>query len=128
MECGVDIIEIYRIKQSIERQGDKFLNKIYTQNEIEYCNSKGVQAYASFAARYATKEAIAKLLQTGFDGKIHWTEIEVLNDENGAPRIILYGDTRRLAEEKGISYIKVSLSHSRESAISMVIGYWQAER
>jgi len=123
MECGVDIIEIDRIKQSIERQGDKFLNKIYTSNEIEYCNSKGVQAYASLAARFAAKEAVAKLLQTGFDGNVHWKEIEVINNKDGAPQIILYGDTKRLAEEKGISYIKVSLSHSRETAISMVIGY-----
>ena len=123
MECGVDIIEIDRIKQSIERQGDKFLNKIYTPKEIEYCNSKGVQAYASFAARFATKEAVAKLLQTGFDGSVHWREIEVINTEKGVPEVVLYGDTKRLAEEKGINYIKVSLSHSRESAISMVIGY-----
>lgn len=123
MECGVDIIEIDRIKQSIERQGDNFLNKIFTAKEIEYCNSKGVQAYASFAARFAAKEAVAKLLQTGFAGSVHWHEIEVDNTVTGAPEIILYGDTKRLAEEKGIQYIKVSLSHSRESAISMVIGY-----
>ena len=123
MECGVDIIEIDRIKQSIERQGDKFLTRIFTDREIEYCNSKGVQAYASYAARFATKEAVAKLLQTGFDGNVHWTEIEVVNNENGAPQVVLRGDTKRLAEEKRINYIKVSLSHSRESAISMVIGY-----
>lgn len=123
MECGVDIIEIDRIKQSIERQGDTFLNKIYTPKEIEYCSSKGVQAYASFAARFAAKEAVSKLLQTGFDGSVHWKEIEVINDESGAPQVVLYGDTKKLAEEKGIQYIKVSLSHSRESAISMVIGY-----
>ena len=123
MECGVDIIEIDRIKQSIERQGDNFLNKIYTLKEIEYCNSKGVQAYASFAARFAAKEAVAKLLKTGFDGSIKWQEIEVVNTENGVPEIVLYGEAKRLAEEKQINYIKVSLSHSRESAISMVIGY-----
>ena len=123
MECGVDIIEIDRIKQSIERQGDKFLNKIYTAKEIEYCNAKGVQAYASFAARFAAKEAVAKLLRTGFDGSVNWNEIEVINTANGAPEIVLHGDTKRLAEEKGINYIKVSLSHSRETAISMVIGY-----
>jgi len=123
MECGVDIIEIDRIKEAIERNGDTFVKKIYTPKEIEYCNSKGVQAYASFAARFATKEAVAKLLQTGFDGSVNWKEIEVNNTASGAPQVVLYGDTKLLAEKKGLQYIKVSLSHSRESAISMVIGY-----
>ena len=128
MECGVDIIEIRRIKQAIDKHGEKFLNRIFTDKEIEYCKSKGVQSYASYAVRCAAKESIGKLLKTGFNGIIDWKEIEVNNIEGGAPLIELYGDTKKLAKERDINDIKISLSHSREYAISMVIGYWQAGR
>ena len=123
MECGVDIIEIRRIKQAVDKHGEKFLNRIFTDKEIEYCKSKGVQSYASYAVRFAAKESVGKLLKTGFDGNIAWKEIEVNNIEGGAPEIVLYGNTKKIASQKKINDIKISLSHSREYAISMVIGY-----
>ena len=86
---GTDIVEISRIRDDIEKMGDRFLNRIYTQNEIEYCESKKSQKYQSYAARFAAKEAIYKALSKYINFEYTWKDFEILNDEKGKPFVKL---------------------------------------
>ena len=123
MTCGTDIVEIYRIKDAIEKNGDTFLNKIYTKNEIEYCESHNSNKYQHYAARFATKEAVSKALGTGFVGEFSWTEIEVKNDDLGRPSVVLTGKALELFNKLNMKELSVSISHCKEYAISVVVGY-----
>jgi len=89
--CGIDIIEVNRIQESIETLGETFLNKVFTEKEIEYCESKKMQKYQSYAARFAAKEAVFKALSKDLNGRneITWKNIEVLNEESGRPIVNL---------------------------------------
>ena len=115
--CGIDIIEVERIQETIESLGETFLNKVYTKKEIEYCESKKGQKYQSYAARFAAKEAVFKAISKEIKGRyeITWKNIEVLNEETGRPTINLIG------LDKKISSIDVSLSHIKQTAIANVI-------
>ncbi len=118
VKCGIDIIEISRIKESIESLGQRFLNKIYTDKEIEYCESKGRAKYEHYAARFAVKEAAFKAVSEEVKDKysISWKDIETLNDENGRPRTeILFLSNKRLEN------IDVSISHCKEYAVANVV-------
>lgn len=115
--CGTDIIEVKRIKDAINKKGDKFLNKIYTPFEIEYCNSKNSMKYQHFAARFAAKEAIFKAISEKMKSKyeITWTDVEIKNDEEGKPKVVF------LKENYNINQIDISISHVKEYAIAMCI-------
>lgn len=117
IKCGTDIIEVSRIKESIEKLGDKFLNKIYTKKEIEYCLSKNNMKYQHLAARFAAKEAIFKAISSLLKNKyeITWTDVEVLNDENGRPYVHF------LNNNYNIEQIDISISHLKEYAIATCI-------
>ena len=117
INCGTDIIEVCRIKESIERKGDNFLNKIYTEKEIEYCNSKNNMKYQHFAARFAAKEAIFKAISNMLKDKyeITWKDVEILNDENGRPYVHF------LNNNYNIKQIDISISHLKEYAIANCI-------
>lgn len=117
INCGTDIIEVCRIKESIERKGDNFLNKIYTEKEIEYCNSKNNMKYQHFAARFAAKEAIFKAISNMLKDKyeITWKDVEILNDENGRPYVHF------LNNDYNIKQIDISISHLKEYAIANCI-------
>ena len=123
MKCGTDIIEISRIKESIEKYGQSFLDRIYSPREIEYCEKKGNVKYQHYAARFASKEAVAKMFGTGFNGAFEWKEIEVLNDDLGKPQINLYNGAKRMFDEEKLEKIEISISHCKEYAVAMVIGY-----
>ena len=116
--CGIDIIEIARIKNSIDEIGEAFIHKIYTKNEIAYCESKKNQRYQHYAARFAAKEAafkaISKLIKNKYD--ISWQDIEVLNDENGRPKITIFK-----LDYTNIKNVDISISHNKENAIANVI-------
>jgi holo-[acyl-carrier protein] synthase len=114
---GIDLIEIDRVASAIERHGDRFLNRIFTQRELDDCGGRA----ESFAARFAAKEATAKALGSGF-GDIAWDEVEIQRAENGAPSLVLYGKAAGLAKKNGITTWSVSLSHSKSHAIAMVVG------
>jgi holo-[acyl-carrier-protein] synthase len=114
---GVDIIEIDRIQKSIERFEDRFLNKIYTPTEIEYCSTKA-DKYRRFAARWAIKEAVYKALMK-YDETIAWKDISVKNDSDGAPVLEELEKITRI-KEMGIS-IHITLSHSNNYAVAMAI-------
>ena len=115
---GIDIVEISRIEKAL--QTGNFLTRVFTPHEIDYCNSRKSQSSASFAARFAAKEAVMKALEEN-SKKACWLEIEVVNNDHGAPEVVLHGDTSKCAQEKGVSSIFISLSHHRTSAIAQVI-------
>ena len=116
--CGTDIIEISRIKESIEDLGEKFLNRVYTEKEIKYCNSRGKSMYEHYAARFAVKEAAFKAVSNELKDKyqICWKDIECLNDENGRPFVNILG-----LDYKKIANIDVSISHCKEYATANVV-------
>lgn len=114
---GTDIIEIERIREAINRT-DAFIRKVYSQKEIDYIKRKK-HPYASFAGRFAAKEAISKALGTGVRG-FSLNDIEILNDGLGKPVVYLYGRIREVAKDLKI---QISISHSREYAVSTVIIY-----
>lgn len=117
---GIDIIEIDRIKSSIEKYGDNFLSKIYTPVEIDYCNSKA-NKYQHFAARFAAKEAIYKALATGWQKDLHWQDIEISNLPTGMPVASLKGKLKKfLSDDKEL---KISLSHSNNYVTCVAIIY-----
>ena len=115
---GTDIIEINRIKESIEGLGENFKNKIYTEKEIEYCESRKNAKFQHYAGRFAAKEAIFKAISELLDDKfeISWKDAEVLNDEQGKPRVTF---TSKKIQEK-IENIDISISHCKEYATANV--------
>ena len=123
--CGTDIIEIKRIKESIEELGDKFLERVYTDKEIAYCESKRNQKYQHYAARFAAKEAGFKAISSKLDNKydIGWKNIEIINDKNGRPHINFLDIQIKEIEE--IEEIDISISHCKEYATANVVTIWK---
>lgn len=117
IRTGVDIIEIERVKNSIEETGGKFCEKVYTKREIEYCESKKIQKYQHYAARFSAKEAIFKAISLDLKNKydIEWKDIEILNDESGRPYVNI------LKQDIEINSIDISISHCKEYAVASVI-------
>jgi holo-[acyl-carrier protein] synthase len=113
---GVDIIEISRIAEAVERWGDRFLRRIYTDAELEYCRGRAPQ----FASRFAAKEAVMKALGTGRRG-VDWRDIEVVRSRGGPPKIVLHGRASRVAERLAVTEVALSLSHSKEFAVASAL-------
>jgi holo-[acyl-carrier protein] synthase len=114
---GNDIVEISRMRQSIERHGLHFLNRLFTQREQDYCY-KYQDAVPHFAGRFAAKEAIVKALGTGFNAEVRWHEIEILNDDLGKPVVFL---SEALMKRFHQPRILVSISHSAENATAVAL-------
>ncbi|MCE5286432.1 MAG: holo-ACP synthase [Pelosinus sp.] len=115
---GIDVIEIKRIKDAILRQA--FTRKVFTPKEQAYCESRGMQQAASYAARFAGKEAVMKAFGTGIAGG-SWQDIEILPNDKGQPKVQLYGSFLRLAEKKQVSEVYISLTHAQEYAAAQVL-------
>ena len=118
---GTDLMETKRIEESIDRYGERFLERVFTPNEIAYCMRKRKNAAESFAARFAAKEAGAKALGTGISHGITWKELEVLREPSGRPTLHLSGRAAERAERMGVRRMQLSLTHSRELAMAVVI-------
>jgi holo-[acyl-carrier protein] synthase len=118
---GTDLIEIPRIARSIERYGVGFLHRVYTEEEIAYCQRKKKTSAESFAARFAAKEAGAKALGTGISRGVAWTEFAVTREPSGRPLLHFQGRAAEIAQAMGITRISLSLTHSREMAMAVVI-------
>jgi holo-[acyl-carrier protein] synthase len=114
---GVDVIEIPRLRLAIERWGDIFLRKIFTEREYAYSHAKKNQTQ-HFAARFAVKEAVSKAIAIGWSGGFRWKDVEVENDAAGKPSVILYGNVKKLLAGKRVH---VSISHSETVVIAFVI-------
>jgi holo-[acyl-carrier protein] synthase len=117
---GTDLIETVRVQQSIDRFGERFLERIFLPGEIAYCGRKK-NAAESFAARFAAKEAGAKALGTGISRGVTWREFEVKREASGRPSLHLSGRAAELAGAMGIRRIQLSLTHSREFALAVVV-------
>lgn len=116
---GTDIIEVKRLEEMLQK-GHAYLETIFSENEIAYCESKGRKA-EHYAARFAAKEAFLKALGTGWRNGIRFSEIEVANDELGKPALQFYGKAKEQVHSNGIQHISLSLSHVKEIAIAVVI-------
>ena len=116
LRTGVDLIDINRVAEAIERHGERFLNRVFTEHEQRECNGR----MASLAARFAAKEAVSKALGCGI-GDVSWLDIEVKSDENKAPYLILHGEGEKLTKELGLKTWSVSLSHTESQAIAFVV-------
>lgn len=115
---GCDLVTISRLEKAVSRPG--FLERVFTEGEIEYCESRGVQKFQSLAARFAAKEAVWKALGTGFrEGE--FTDVEVVQDELGKPELVLHGAIKKLADSQGVVKISLSLSHEGNQAMAMVV-------
>lgn len=116
--CGTDIIEIERIKESIEKTGQPFIDRIFTPNEIRYCESKNNVKYQHYAARFAAKEATFKAISKALEDKfsIGWKNVEILNDANGRPNIKFID-----LNIKGLKEIDISISHCKTYATATVV-------
>jgi holo-[acyl-carrier protein] synthase len=119
--CGVDIVEIDRIKSSIDTLGQSFINKVFTPGEIDYCERKKSTKYQSYAARFAAKEAVSKAFGTGMGSRVSWRDIEVYNDEFGKPHVALLGKARELFNQLNAVSISLSLSHCKAYAVAYVV-------
>jgi len=120
VSIGIDIIEVYRIRDTVSRT-PRFVDRVFTASEREYCEAKGAAAAQSFAARFAAKEAFLKALKTGWRGKIAWREIEVVSDGDGVPTLNVTGEALRRFNELGATHIHISLAHTTEHAVAEVI-------
>lgn len=117
---GIDIAEVPRIAQSIERFGDRFLRRIFTDGEIRYCDSKANRA-ERYAARFAAKEAAMKALGTGWNHGVRWCDCEVVRMPGGRPTLKFHGKAAEFAGKLGTKNIALSLTHTKEQAMAQVI-------
>ena len=114
---GIDLIEIKRVKKVKERWGKRFLERVYTPKELEYCLKKKYPE-GSLAGRFAAKEAVMKALGTGLSSGVSWKDIEIINDRKGKPEVFLCGKTKKLLGKKRVL---ISISHTKEDAIAQAM-------
>jgi len=120
ISIGVDIIEVGRVRETIART-PRFAERVFTDAERAYCESRGAAAAQHYAARFAAKEAALKALQTGWSGGISWQDVEVGAKDSGAPVISFHGRARELYEQTGAARAHLSIAHTTEHAIAEVI-------
>jgi holo-[acyl-carrier protein] synthase len=117
---GIDIAEVHRIAEAIERFGDRFLHRVFTEGEMRYCDSKANRV-ERYAARFAAKEAGMKALGTGWNHGVRWRDIEVSRQPGGRPTISFHGKAAEVASKLGAVHVALSLSHTADQAIAQVI-------
>ena len=117
---GIDLVDCPRIEQMVERHGDRFVNRVFTEAEQSYARAHK-NTIEKYAGRFAAKEAILKLVGTGWRGKIKWTDIEVVNDAAGRPEVTLSGEVERIATELKISQISISITHTANFAMASAV-------
>ena len=122
---GIDLVDCPRIEQMIERHGERFIKRVFTTAEQAYAekNKNGVE---KLAGRFAAKEAILKLVGTGWRGRIAWTDIEIINNAAGQPEVTLRGEVRKIADKLGIKHISVSITHTANFAIASAVALAQS--
>jgi holo-[acyl-carrier protein] synthase len=117
---GIDIAEVPRIREAIERYGERFLARVFSENERRYCDSKA-NRMERYAARFAAKEAAMKALGTGWNHGVRWRDCEVVRLPGGRPTMAFHGKAAEFAERLGAKHAALSLSHTAEQAIAQVI-------
>lgn len=119
---GIDLVDCGRLAESIRQHGQRFLDRVFTVHEQTYCDARRKSALQSLAGRFAIKEAVLKVLGTGWAKGIAWTDIEVRNEQSGQPRVVLSGRCAEIAHQRGIEEIQISISHIKTHAIGSAIG------
>lgn len=117
---GIDVVEVDRIASAIERHGDHFVAKLFTDAERKYCDAQKRSAL-HYAARFAAKEAVSKALGTGIGGQAGWLDLEITRDASGAPKLVLSGAAAEFAALNEITSIQISLTHARDYAAANAI-------
>jgi holo-[acyl-carrier protein] synthase len=117
---GVDIIEVERIRAARQRWGDRFQERIFTQNERKYCDAK-MNPALHYAGKFACKEAVSKALKLRWEDGIHWKDIEITNDEHGIPDVVLRKKAREKATHSRVQRVFVSISHQTHNAIAFAL-------
>ena len=117
---GIDLVDFPRIEEMVEKHGDRFLDRIFTEKEQAYAESNKNHT-EKLAGRFAAKEAILKLMGTGWRGKIAWTDIEIINNIAGRPEVKLYGEVQKIADKLGVKQISVSITHTANFAIASAV-------
>ena len=117
---GIDIAEVPRIAESIKRFGDRFIARIFTENEIRYCDSKANRV-ERYAARFAAKEAAMKALGTGWNHGVTWKDVEVSRQPGSRPTLLFHGKAAEFAQQLGTKHVSLSLTHTKEFAMAQVI-------
>ncbi len=117
---GIDLVDCPRIEQMIQRHGERFVDRVFTAAEQAYARANKNEI-EKLAGRFAAKEAVLKLIGTGWRGKIAWTDIEIINNASGQPGVTIGGEVKRIADELGIEQISVSITHTANFAIASAI-------
>ena len=118
--AGVDLCEVGRMRIAIDRHGERFTRRVFTEAEAAYAESKA-NRYERYAARFAAKEAAMKALGTGWRGGVAWRDFEVANLKSGRPTLVFHAKAAEIAEKRGVRNISLSLTHTAEQAMAMVI-------
>ena len=124
---GIDLVDFPRIEQMVDQHGERFLTRVFTDAEQSYANSNknGIE---KLAGRFAAKEAVLKLMGTGWRGKIAWTDIEVINNPTGQPEVTLTGEVAKIAEKLGINHISISITHTANFAIASAVALAHSDK
>jgi holo-[acyl-carrier protein] synthase len=117
---GIDLVDCPRIEQMIERHGERFIRRVFTDAEQAYAEANKNEV-EKLAGRFAAKEAVLKLVGTGWRGRIAWTDIEIINNATGQPEVTLGGEVRKIADKLGIKHISVSITHTANFAIASAV-------
>ena len=122
---GIDLVDCPRIEAMVERHGKRFIERVFTASEQAYAeaNKNGIE---KLAGRFAAKEAVLKLMGTGWRGKIAWTDVEVINNISGQPEVTLSGEVEKIAGKLGIKHISVSITHTANFAIASAVALTQS--
>ncbi len=119
---GIDLVDSARLEKVLQRHGERFLERVFTSSERQYCQRHRRQS-ERWAGRFAVKEAVMKMLGTGWGGGVAWTDIETVNDPTGRPEVRLSGTTAEKAQSMGIEQISVSITHTRDLAMASVVAW-----
>jgi holo-[acyl-carrier protein] synthase len=117
---GLDLTQIDRIRALIEQRGERAVRRLFTEGERAYCERKK-ERFASYAGRFAVKEAVMKLLGTGWTRGVRWVDIEVARAPGEAPQVLLHGETARIAQRKGIARIHITITHDAGLAAAVAV-------
>ncbi|MGA2420362.1 MAG: holo-ACP synthase [Candidatus Acidiferrum sp.] len=117
---GVDLAEVARIREAIERRGARILHRLYTAKERAYCE-RSRNKYERYAGRFAAKEAAMKALGTGWRRGVRWVDLEVVREPGGRPTMLLHGEAKEIAQRLGVKHIAMSITHTETQALAQVI-------
>jgi len=123
---GIDLVDCPRIEKMLKQHGQRFTDRVFTAAEQAYAEANK-NSIEKLAGRFAAKEAVLKLMGTGWRGKIAWTDIEIINNPAGQPEVALTGEVKKIAEQLGIRHISISITHTANFAIASAVALISAK-